>query len=145
MSLAHDQLAPTQGGETVHLPTYLRALTASIQKPLETVTVEVQVDELNVPIEYAVPVGLIINELVTNSVKHAFDESGGTIYVELCGFGQNMIRLKVADNGRGIDRSRPGGSGLKLIEGVARQIRGQVERESVGKGATTCVTFTLPH
>ncbi|WP_027133074.1 sensor histidine kinase [Geminicoccus roseus] len=144
MSLAHDQLAPTQGGELVHLPTYLRALTRNIQKPLDTVTIEVKVDELNLPIEYAVPVGLIINELVTNSVKHAFDENGGTVQVELCGFGQGMIRLKVADNGRGIDPSRPGGSGLRLIDGLARQVRGQVERESGGKGTTTCVSFTLP-
>ncbi len=145
MALAHDQLAPTQGGELVNLPTYLRALTASIQKPLETVTVDVRADELSAPIEYAVPIGLIVNELVTNSVKHGFDEAGGAIHVELVsGSGRGEISLEVVDNGKGIDPAKPGGSGLKLIEALARQIRGRMEQESSPAGTRTRLNFTLP-
>jgi two-component system, sensor histidine kinase PdtaS len=59
MSLAHNQLAPSQRGEAVHLPTYLRALAANIQQPLERITVEVKADEILVPIEKAIPLGLI--------------------------------------------------------------------------------------
>lgn len=145
MSLAHDQLASTQAGEVVNLPTYLKALTTSIQKPLETVTVDIRADEVNVPIQYAVPIGLIVNELVTNSVKHGFGDAGGAIHVELrSGISRGEIRLKVADNGRGIDPSRPRGSGLNLIEALARQIRGQVLQDSSGQGTQTCVVFALP-
>jgi two-component sensor histidine kinase/putative methionine-R-sulfoxide reductase with GAF domain len=145
MALAHDQLAPAQGGELVNLPTYLRALTTSIQKPLETVTVDVRADELSAPIEYAVPIGLIVNELVTNSVKHGFDAAGGTILVELqSGLGRGEIGLEVVDNGKGIDPARPGGSGLRLIEALARQVRGRVEQESSSAGTRTRLTFTLP-
>ncbi len=145
MSLAHDQLASTQAGEVVNLPTYLKALTTSIQKPLETVTVDIRADEMNVPIQYAVPIGLIVNELVTNSVKHGFGATGGAIHVELrSGISRGEIKLKVADNGRGIDPSRPRGSGLNLIEALARQIRGQVLQDSSGQGTQTCVVFALP-
>ncbi|HWL70608.1 MAG TPA: histidine kinase dimerization/phosphoacceptor domain -containing protein [Geminicoccus sp.] len=145
MALAHDQLAPAQGGELVNLPTYLRALIASIQKPLETVAVDVRADELNAPIEYAVPIGLIVNELVTNSVKHGFDEAGGAIQVELVsGAGRGELSLEVTDNGKGIDPAKPGGSGLKLIEALARQVRGRIEQESSSAGTRTRLAFTLP-
>ena len=142
MSLAHDQLAPAQGGELVNLPTYLRALTTSIQKPLETIIVEVQADEISVPIEHAVPVGLIVNELLTNSVKHVFGREGGAIRVELqTGPDQGEIRLTVSDNGSGIDPTKPQGSGLKLINALARQLRGKVDHKSSSKGTSVCVVF----
>jgi two-component sensor histidine kinase/putative methionine-R-sulfoxide reductase with GAF domain len=145
MSLAHDQLAPSQGGGTVNLPTYLRVLATGMQKPLDSITVEVQADEVSVPIEQAVAIGLIVNELVTNSVKHAFGQQGGSVRVELTsGPGNRQIQLKVSDNGTGIDQSRPAGSGLRLISALARQIRGRIERTSSDQGTTTCVIVPLP-
>ncbi len=144
MSLAHNQLAASQQGEAVHLPTYLRALTANIQQPLERVTIEVKADEIQVPIEKAVPIGLIVNELVTNSVKHAYGEAGGGIFVELLiGPGKGEARLVVYDNGSGIDPDKPGGSGLKLVEALVRQIRGRIDRSSSKTGVRDVVTFTL--
>jgi two-component sensor histidine kinase len=144
MSLAHNQLAPTQQGEAVHLPTYLRALAANIQQPLERITVEVRADEIQVPIEKAVPLGLILNELVTNSVKYAYGETGGGVFVELLiGPGKGEARLVVYDNGSGIDVAKPGGSGLKLVEALVRQIRGRIERSSSKAGVRDVVTFNL--
>jgi two-component sensor histidine kinase len=144
MSLAHNQLAPSQEGETVHLPTYLRALANNIQQPLERITVEVKADEINVAIEKAVPIGLIVNELVTNSVKHAYGEAGGGIFVEmLVGPSKGEARLIVYDNGSGIDTAKPGGSGLKLVEALVRQIRGRIVRTSSNSGVRDEVTFGL--
>jgi two-component system, sensor histidine kinase PdtaS len=144
MSLAHNQLAPSQQGEAVHLPTYLRALAANIQQPLERITVEVKADEILAPIEKAVPLGLIVNELVTNSVKHAYDESGGGIFVELSvGPRKGEARLIGADNGAGIDPAKPGGSGLRLVDALVRQIRGRIERNSSNSGVRDVVTFSL--
>ena len=144
MSLAHNQLAPSQHGEAVHLPTYLRALAANIQQPLERITIEVKADEIRAPIEKAVPLGLIVNELITNGVKHAYGESGGGIFVELwVGPGKGEARLVVFDNGRGIDPKRAGGSGRKLIEALVRQIRGKIEPTSTEAGTRDVVTFSL--
>jgi two-component sensor histidine kinase len=120
-------------------------LAAGMQKPLESVTVEVQADEVSVPIEQAVAIGLIVNELVTNSVKHAFGQQGGSVRIELTsGPGNRQIQLKVSDNGTGIDPSRPAGSGLRLISALARQIRGRIERTSSDQGTTTSVIVPLP-
>jgi two-component sensor histidine kinase len=139
MSLAHNQLAPSQHGEAVHLPTYLRALAANIQQPLESITIEVKADEIQAPIETAVPLGLIVNELVTNSVKHAYGEGGGGIFVELwTGPGKGEARLAVFDHGRGVDGAKTGGVGLKLVEALARQIRANISRRDseIGTGYT---------
>jgi two-component sensor histidine kinase len=121
ISLAHDQLAPRQDLHAVDVAGYLRALCASIEQQTENVAVEVEANEIELAIDRAVPLGLILNEAVTNSVKHAFDEAGGRISVKLtAGVGYGEARLTVADNGRGIQNPRPGGSGLRLISSLAR-------------------------
>jgi len=143
MSLAHNQLSPTQGGRAVHLPTYLR-LGTNIQQPLERITIEVKSDEIEAPIEKAVPIGLIVNELVTNSVKYAYGPSGGGVFVELwVGPGKGEARLVVFDNGRGIDPAKRGGSGLKLVEALVKQIRGSLSRSSAATGTSDVITFSL--
>ena len=116
ISLAHDQLAPREEGQIVKLSDYLRALCLSIKQQAEGIEVEVQADELELSIERAVPLGLILNEIATNSIKHAFGpEGGGRITVKLvAGVGYGEARLSVADNGRGIKEHNPTGSGLKL-------------------------------
>lgn len=144
MSLAHNQLSPSQHGEAVQLPTYLRALVTNIQQPLERVTIEVKADEIHAPIEKAVPLGLIVNELVTNSVKHAYGENGGGIFVELwIGPGKGEARLVVFDNGGGIDPAKPGGSGLNLVNSLVRQIRGSIVRETSKRGTRVSIIFSL--
>jgi two-component sensor histidine kinase len=91
-----------------------------------------------------VPLGLILNEAVTNSVKHAFGEEGGRIGVKLTsGVGYGEAQLTVADNGGGIRNPRAGGSGQKLIAALARQIGGEIEQNSSDKGTTTSVTFPV--
>ena len=141
MALAHDQLAPTRTGEVVHMPTYLKALTTSIQKPLEAITIETHADEINLIVERAVPVGLIVNELVTNSVKHAFNERGGAIRVALTSAsGTGRVRLIVTDNGRGMAQSQAG-TGVRLIEALCLQLRGRLARRSSDQGTTVEIAF----
>ena len=144
ISLAHDQLSLRQDVHVVDVAGYLRALCASIEQQTENVAVEDEADEIELAIDRAVSLGLILNEAVTNSVKHAFDEAGGRISVKLtAGVGYGEARLTVADNGRGIQNPRPGGSGLRLIRSLARQLGGEVEQASSGQGTTTAVTFPV--
>src|SRR3954466_15995443 len=145
ISLAHDQLAPREEGQIVKLSDYLRALCLSIKQQAEGVDIDVQADELELSIERAVPLGLILNEVATNSLKHAFGpDAGGRIIVKLvAGVGYGEGRLTVSDNGRGITESNPKGSGLKLIAAVARQIGGSVDQESSDRGTTTSLIFPV--
>lgn len=144
ISLAHDQLSPRQDAQIVEVAGYLRALCASMEQQVEEIAIEIEADEVALSIERAVPLGLIVNETVTNSVKHAFGNRAGRISVRLqtgVGFGEG--RLVVADDGNGFEKRDSSGSGLKLIESLARQIGGQVAIDSSKAGTTTSVTFPI--
>jgi two-component sensor histidine kinase len=149
MSLAHSQLSLTQSDELVSLPTYLKALALKIQAIHDLVAIEVSADDISVPVERAVSVGLIVNELVTNSVKHAFGAKGGVVKVELStGLQTGELRLVISDNGRGLAEKRGGaekrrGAGLKIVDALVQQIRGRMERRSSPSGLTTTITLAL--
>lgn len=144
ISLAHDQLNPSQGLRVVGLASYIERLCATIEQQLDQIRITVQADEIDLLIDRAVPLGLILNEAVTNSVKHAFGDGGGLVTVRLmAGVGRGEARLVVSDNGRGIDPSRPKGSGTRLIQSLARQIGGSVEQKSSPEGTTTTVEFPI--
>ena len=91
----------------------------------------------------AIPIGLIVNELVTNAVKYAFPgELSGTVTVVLKRE-HGELRLTVADDGKGVDPVRAvSGLGGRLVEGFAQQLDGRVERESGSQGTT--VRLILP-
>lgn len=146
ISLAHDQLALRHDGRIVSLSDYIQALCNSIRQQAEVVEIDVECDELELSIDRAVPVGLVLNEAATNSIKHAFGSDGrGSIKVKLTGgIGYGEACLKVSDNGRGMGKSREGGSGLKLMASLAKQIGGTIEQESSsGSGTTTSLRFPL--
>ncbi|MET4631034.1 two-component sensor histidine kinase [Bradyrhizobium sp. I1.8.5] len=144
ISLAHDQLAPRQEGQIVRLSHYIRALCSAIRNQVEEIEVDVECDELELTIDRALPVGLILNETAMNSIKHAFGAKGGRIKVNLVGgVGFGEARLTVSDNGRGIQNPNENGSGLKLIASLARQIGGTVDQNSGDAGTTTTLTFPL--
>ncbi|OYW99005.1 MAG: hypothetical protein B7Z15_21525, partial [Rhizobiales bacterium 32-66-8] len=144
ISLAHDQLAPRQDAQAVDVAGYPRALCASIGQQVENVAVEIEADEVELSIERAVPLGLILNEAATNSAKHAFAERGGRIVVRLqAGIGFGEGRLTITDDGHGFEQRPSSGSGLKLIDSLARQIGGQVLTESSKSGTSTAVTFPI--
>jgi two-component sensor histidine kinase/putative methionine-R-sulfoxide reductase with GAF domain len=142
IALAHDQLSDTQGGSEVEFGGYLRALCANIDPHREGVRIEVEASGSTVPLDRAVPAGLIVNELVTNSVKYAFDEGGGTVRVTFLvdpGIGEGCVMVE--DDGKGMGPPREGGLGLTLIDALAAQLGGRVQRHEVEKGTRTGVCF----
>jgi two-component sensor histidine kinase len=144
ISLAHDQLAPRHEGQTIKLSDYLRALCSTIRQQVEDVEIDIECDELELSIDRALPVGLILNETAMNSIKHAFGPNGGAIRVRLVGgVGFGEARLTVSDNGRGIQKSNEHGSGLKLIASLARQIGGEIHQQSADTGTATTLTFPM--
>jgi two-component sensor histidine kinase len=144
ISLAHDQLAPRQDIQIVRLSNYVRALCSAIRNQVDAIDVDVECDELELSIDRALPVGLILNEAAMNSIKHAFGDRGGRIKIRLVGgIGFGEARLTISDDGRGIGDHRGNGSGLKLIASLARQIGGAIDQQSNETGTTTTLTFPL--
>ena len=142
IGLAHDQLSFKDSASTVSMHDYLKALCANIDPRRPQISIEVDVGEAGMPLDRAVPVGLIVNELVTNSVKYAFDEDGGVINVvfrvdETIG----EAELSVGDNGRGMGPARKGAFGLRLVESLAGQLGGRLTMPEVLKGTLTKLTF----
>jgi two-component system, sensor histidine kinase PdtaS len=98
ISLAHDQLRPRHEGQTIGLSAYIGALRSAIRQKVEEVEIDVECDELQLSIDRALPVGLILNEAAMNSIKHAFGSNGGRINVRLVGgVGYGEARLTVSD------------------------------------------------
>lgn len=144
MSLAHDQLSASEEGQFVDVANYLRVLCHSVQQQAEGVAIDLEADDVALPIDRAVSLGLILNELITNSVKHAFGGGTGRISVSLAsGVGFGDARLVVADDGSGIGELREGGSGIRLIEALARHVGGLIEQRSSPAGTSTSLTFPV--
>ena len=144
ISLAHDQLAPRNRSQTVKLSNYIRALSQSVSQQTDAISIDVEADELELPIERAVPLGLILNEAAMNSIKYACGSAGGAILVKLVGgIGYGEAKLTISDNGAGMRAPNHKGSGLKLIELLARQIGGSVDLQTSESGTTISVVFPL--
>jgi PAS domain S-box-containing protein len=113
---------------------YLQDLCARLRESMlegRSIRLEVETEPLTLDIDRAIPLGLIVNELVTNSIKHAFaDEASGQIDVSLKkGGASEVLRLTIADNGRGIGQdAAPAGLGSRLVEGLMQQVGGTIAR-----------------
>ena len=142
IGLAHDQLSFKDSASSVNMRDYLKALCANIDPHHPKISIEVDGDAAGIPLDRAVPIGLIVNELVTNSVKYAFDEDGGAINVvfrldETIG----EAKLSVSDNGRGMGPAREGAFGLRLVESLIGQLGGRRIPPEVQKGTSTIMSF----
>jgi len=144
----YSKLSKSDTVEAVDAATYLddlcRDLVASVHKEGGTsIVLKTDIESELLPTDQAIPMGLIVNELVTNALKYAFpSETKGTVMVTLKRV-PGELRLTVADDGKGIDSQRAdSGLGGRLVEGFAQQLGGQVERESGSHGTT--VLLILP-
>lgn len=88
--------------------------------------------------EQAIPITLVVAELVTNSVKHAFPEQKGTVRMVLGATATHLL-LQIDDNGRGLpatyDLSASAGIGMEIVQTLIRQLRGELRVEPVQPGA----------
>ncbi len=144
ISMAHDQLAPGRGVGRVELADYLQALCGNLGKRREDVRFELRLTRIQIPQEHAVPLGLIVNELVTNALKYAFpDARSGMIQVDLEVLHHGEGCLRVRDDGIGMGPPRPGSSGTELVHRLVRQIGGHLDREAVQQGTGFAVSFPV--
>ncbi len=110
------------------------------------VRLDFRVEEVELSPEIAVPLGLILTEFVTNSLKYAFDGRGGTIAVAVEPVEPGDLRMNLSDSGKGLptekQAAQPGsGTGMKLIDGLARQIGAKPIWSSAQPGTVLCLEF----
>lgn len=132
MALIHEQLYQSDDLGQVDFGEYIRRLVdnlaVSYGKHLGAVTPIIQTELILLNLETAVPCGLLINELITNSFKHAFPgPKTGQVHIELYQQNDRQIYLNVWDNGIGIppdlDWQTSSSLGLKLVRILARQLK----------------------
>ncbi len=139
MALVHEKLYESESFSSINFSDYILDLTSFLfqtySKNLFDVELFTDIEPISFGIDLAVPCGLIINELVSNALKHAFPASfkpPGKIWVSLKQVEPGCFELVVADNGVGlpdpIDLERPQSLGLKLVHVLAKgQLDGQLE------------------
>lgn len=138
---ATERLALRSGDlESIRLDDHLCGLCEQIERGLsrQNVNVRCEVEEITTSADMAIPIAIIVNELVTNALKHAFDgRDEGDVVVT--GRMNGELRLTVTDNGVGIRRNRKGdrgGLGTKLVENFAKQLGARHETVSTERGTT---------
>jgi two-component sensor histidine kinase len=122
----------------VRLDDHLCGLVRQIERGIsrKEILVKCEVDDVTASADKATSISIIVNELVTNAIKHAFNgDSSGHVWVT--GKTGRMFELVVADDGRGIEASRQEGHdglGSKLVEGFAKQLGAEHDVVSSRKG-----------
>jgi two-component sensor histidine kinase len=134
----HDRLWRHNEMRSVNLAEFLGELCTKLREAAPQFTVGCSIDPVIVPTDLAVPLGLLVNELVTNAFKYAYPEGSGKVRVELTADSPERLRLEVSDTGVGLPTdSNPARSkslGMRLVASLTRQIGGRLEWQDAQPG-----------
>ena len=146
----HEQLYKSDDFNKIAMKTYITAMTRNLKSiiaPSRDISFDLDVENIQLSIETAVPCGIIINELVTNALKHAFiGREKGEISITFNKSEVDTCSLVFADNGVGLPETvamdDPDSLGLKLVTILTAQIKGTMKVTS-DRGATFEIRFPL--
>lgn len=148
IALIHEMLYEAKSFSSISFSSYIRQLVGRIQDTMnlndQGIQIDLEVDEISLNLNQAVPCALLLNELLTNAFKHAFaGEEGGNISVTIVEQNES-ITVKVSDDGVGLPEkiinTDQSSIGMNLIHTLAEQIGADLELSS--KGGTT-VSFNF--
>jgi two-component sensor histidine kinase len=140
----HRALQAPAGSGVADLAEYLRVLCATLARAmLEERGIRLTLIERSIDLEAARcwRATVIINELITNAIKHGLKGHGGSIFVELSAE-RDMIECRVSDNG--IPAAQPAaGRGTAVMDALARELDGRVVRQPSERGTTAILEFPV--
>jgi len=152
MSLVHERLYQSGDLSKIDLPGYIQSLAvhlfqAHLVDP-EQVRLETDFEDIDLDVNTAVPFGLILNELISNALKHGFPKGRkGTIKIRLRRGAGGEVILRVADDGVGFqgqpDFRKAKTFGLKIVNLLVDQLRGVIDLDRTS-GTAFIVTFREP-
>jgi PAS domain S-box-containing protein len=152
MALIHEKLYQSETLAAVDLADYVQSLTAVLMRSYSAnaqVRLECQTDPTMVSIDTAVPLGLMLNELVTNALKYAFPNGrSGCLKVALRSSADGRFSLMVYDDGIGLpidfQLEQASSLGLRLVRMFAKQLRADVSMRSEPGHTSFDIDFTEP-
>ena len=150
MSLIHQKLYQSENLSIINMPSYIFELSEYLKDSFhmeKSVRFVLDIDNFDLPLSHSIPIGLIFNEAVTNSIKYAFPNNvQGIIDISLKTGDNNTFTLQISDNGIGLpadfDPFHNTSLGLKLMQGLARDIDAEFEIRSKN-GTCVLLKFTL--
>jgi len=133
MALIHEKLYRNDNISNIDITEYTQQLVDQIASVYASKSAEINIDakDLRFDIDTAVPLGLILNELITNAYKYAFSEAGGQLSISVVSKDDQGYELVVKDNGTGMpeafDFGKAKSLGLRLVRRLSRQLYGSAE------------------
>lgn len=152
MSMVHEKLYQAQNLVSIDFLSFAQSLISFLNQltigSRADVIVELDGEPLALSIDQAIPLGLVLNELVTNSLKYAFPESlGGRVRIHIDTDGPDTARVTVEDNGvglaDGVDIENTPGLGFRIVHMLVEQLQGVLEIKS-HRGLRVTVRVPLP-
>jgi two-component system, sensor histidine kinase PdtaS len=150
MSLIHQKLYKTSNTSAVYMPEYINDLVVYLKDSFKTgnnILVEEEIEPITLDVSQAVPIGLILNEVITNALKYAFPHSENDLLsVRFVHTATNEVELVISDNGKGLPADFNEQSnlsfGMVLIRGLTDELEGcfEVLRDA---GTTVITRFKL--
>ena len=147
IALIHQKLYQTDFGNSITMKSYIEEMVGYLQSftNSEKVKFDLAIGDLNLDVSQAVPLGLILNEAITNALKYAFINNGaGTISIDLHQTNDENIFLKISDSGKGFPENfnftENKSLGIQLMKLFAEQLDGSLVFES-NNGAQILLTF----
>jgi two-component sensor histidine kinase len=146
LARVHSRLHAARNDATLDGESFLHELCDDLKvlvAPDQRLSIECTAARCPLSVAQAIPVGLIVNELVTNAVKYAFpDGRSGTIHVDLQELAGRLC-ICIEDDGVGLSDQRARGTGLGhgLVRALAQQLGGELDIRPVSGGTKFCVTF----
>jgi two-component sensor histidine kinase len=147
MALIHEKLYQARDLSKIDFASYIQSLTAHLfqffRVDPHAIRLETDLEDILMDINTAVPCGLLVNELISNALKHAFPGGRtGTVRVGLKRERDGWLKLTVADDGvgfpEGLDYRRAESFGLQIVDLLVGQLDGTIELARIGE-----TTFTI--
>lgn len=130
----HQRLYQDDNVEKVALERFLKELCTDLQSVLggdKDISIICDAEACYLPTDEIIPVAMIVNELITNAFKYAYSESKGGVIRVTCEHSAESVSIAVSDDGdplpTGFDLSKNAGLGMRMIAGLAKQLRASIE------------------
>jgi two-component sensor histidine kinase len=147
MALVHEELYASDDVSRVDLGSYATKLGAKLQSimaPVQDIDITVKSRNVELSVDQAVPVGMILNELISNAIRHGFPQRARGQVAVVASQEGDTIRIMVADNGQGlpeqVSMDDPQTLGFKVVMNLVQQLKGVVELQR-GKGTRISIRF----